>query len=102
MASTGNPHIYGTQGADAAEVPEMQSETKEGYGPDTSLGVHGDLCVCATVVVQTVQTPVVRLKLSGTTHKEMNFEIQGKTVTDIFPLSLLGQHAATYQSGRIL
>lgn len=102
MASTGNSHIYGTQGADAAEAPEVQREAKEAHGPDTSPGVHGDLCVCATLVVQTVQTPVVGLKLNGTTHKEMNFEIQGKTVTDIFPLSLLGQHPATYQSGRIL
>ena len=30
MAVTGSSHIYGTQGAGSAEVPEVQSEAKEG------------------------------------------------------------------------
>lgn len=38
-----------------------------------------------------LQIQVVKLKLNGTTHKEINFEIQGKTVSDIFHSIYLGR-----------
>lgn len=83
-----------------AQLKSQRHRSKPGkHKAQESIFVYIKTCtitpLCYFSYYVPLQIQVVKLKLNGTTHKEINFEIQGKTITDIF--HLLRQNPATCQ-----